>query len=200
MTFADVLQPSFIRLRHRPVLLYDVALMIGGSLFVALSARIAISLPFSPVPITGQTLAVLLVGALLGSRRGACSLLLYLLEGAVGLPVFAGGIGGPAHLLGPTGGYLIGFAGAAFVAGLLAEQRWDRRVQSNALAMFLSNLVIYAFGLPWLAHFVGADKVLALGFYPFIAGDLMKLALATIFLPSGWKIVEWLGIESGSQI
>jgi len=198
MTFADVLQPSFIRIRHR--LLYDVALIIGGSLFVALSAQIAIPLPFSPVPITGQTLAVLLVGALLGSRRGASSLLLYLLQGAVGLPVFAGGMGGPAHLLGPTGGYLFGFVGAAFVAGLLAERRWDRKVQSNALAMLLGNLVIYTFGLPWLAYFVEADKVLALGFYPFIAGDLTKLALATIFLPCGWKIVDWFGIESGSQI
>lgn len=200
MTFADVLQPSFIRIRHRTVLLYDAALIISGSLFIALSAQVAVPLPFSPVPVTGQTLAVLLVGALLGSRRGASSLLLYLLEGAVGLPVFAGGMSGPAHLLGPTGGYLFGFVGAAFVTGLLAEQRWDRRVQSNALAMLLGNLVIYAFGLLWLAHFVEADKVLALGFYPFIAGDLMKLALATIFLPSGWKIVEWLGIESGSQI
>jgi biotin transport system substrate-specific component len=156
MTFADVLQPSFIRIRHR--LLYDVALIIGGSLFVALSGRIAIPLPFSPVPITGQTLAVLLVGALLGSRRGASSLLLYLLQGAVGLPVFAGGMGGPAHLLAPTGGYLFGFVGAAFVAGLLAEQRWDRQVQSNALAMLLGNLVIYAFGLPWLAYFVGGIR------------------------------------------
>jgi len=73
-------------------------------------------------------------------------------------------------------------------------------VQSNALAMLLGNLVIYAFGLPWLAHFVGADKALALGFYPFMAGDLTKLALATIFLPSGWKIVEWFGMESGSQV
>ncbi len=200
MTFADVLQPSFVRIRRRSVLLYDVALIVGGSLFVALSAQIAIPLPFSPVPITGQTFAVLLVGAILGSRRGACSILLYLLEGMVGLPLFAGRMSGLAHLLGPTGGYLIGFAGAAFVTGLLAEGRWDRRVQSNALAMLLGNLVIYAFGLSWLAHFVGANKVLALGFYPFIAGDLIKLALATILLPSGWKIVQCFGMGSGSQI
>lgn len=198
MTFADLLQPSFIRIRHR--LLYDVALIVGGSLFVALSARIAIPLPFSPVPITGQTLAVLLVGALLGSRRGASALLLYLLEGAVGLPVFAGGMSGLAYMLGPTGGYLIGFVCAAFVAGLLAEKRWDRRPQKSALAMLLGNLVIYVCGLSWLARFVGVDKALALGFCPFIAGDLMKLALATVLLPSGWKIVEGLGIGSGNQI
>lgn len=198
MTFADLLQPSFIRIRHR--LLYDVALIVGGSLFVALSARIAIPLPFSPVPITGQTLAVLLVGTLLGSRRGASSLLLYLLEGGLGLPVFAGGMSGLAYMVGPTGGYLIGFVCAAFAAGLLAEKKWDRRPQKSALAMLLGNLVIYVCGLSWLARFVGADKVLALGFYPFIPGDLMKLALATVLLPSGWKIVEGLGIGSGNQI
>ena len=188
MTFVDVLQPSVMP--RRAALFYDVALVSSGSLFVALAAQIAIPLPFSPVPITGQTLAVLLIGALLGSRRGAYSLLLYLAEGALGLPVFAGGRCGLAYMLGPTGGYLMGFVAAAFVTGLLAEQRWDRRARSNALAMLLGNVIIYACGLTWLAHFVGADKALAMGFYPFVAGDLVKLAGATISLPCGWKMLE----------
>ncbi|HDN79156.1 MAG TPA: biotin transporter BioY [Chloroflexi bacterium] len=188
MTMAEALRPSIAR--KRMALLYDVALVTGGSIFVALAARIAIPLPFSPVPITGQTLAVLLVGALLGSKRGALSLLLYLLEGALGLPVFAGGTGGLVRLLGPTGGYLIGFVAAAFVTGWLAEHQWDRRFWSNFVAMLIGNLLIYLFGLSWLAHYVGLGKVLALGFYPFIPGDLIKLIIATAALPSGWKLKE----------
>ena len=187
MTLVDVLQPSMTR--RRAFLLYDLALVSGGSLLVALAAQIAIPLPFSPVPITGQTLAVLLIGALLGSRRSAGSLSLYLIEGALGLPVFAGGRSGLAYMLGPTGGYLIGFVAAAFVTGWLAERQWDRRARSNVLVMLLGNVVIYACGLPWLARFVGADRALVLGLYPFIAGDLLKLALATLALPWGWKVL-----------
>ena len=187
MTLAKALRPS---IAHRRIaMLYDLALVTGGSVFIALAARIAIPLPFSPVPITGQTLAVLLVGALLGSRQGAISLLLYLLEGAVGLPVFAGGTGGLVRLLGPTGGYLVGFVAAVFVTGWLAERQWDRRFRSNFLAMLVGNIVIYVFGLPWLACFVGADKALALGLYPFIPGDLVKLVIATMALPSGWRLL-----------
>lgn len=188
MTLAKVLRPSIPR--RRIAVLYDATLVAGGSILIALAARIAIPLPFSPVPITGQTLAVLLVGALLGSRQGALSLLLYLLEGAMGLPVFAGGTGGLIRLLGPTGGYLMGFVAAAFVTGWLAEHQWDRRFRSNFLAMLVGNIVIYAFGLPWLARFVGTDKVLALGFYPFIPGDLIKLVIATAVLPSAWTLLE----------
>jgi biotin transport system substrate-specific component len=141
------------------------------------------------VPLTGQTFAVLLVGALLGSRRGSLSLLAYLAEGAVGLPVFAGGSGGLARLWGPTGGYLVGFIAAARMVGWLCERGWDRRVRTAALAMLIGNGVIYLFGLPWLAHFVGAERVLALGLLPFMPGDLVKLALAALALPSGWKLL-----------
>lgn len=183
MTYADILRPSV----KRYALLYDIAWIAGGTLFITLSAQVAIPLPFSPVPITGQTLAVLLTGALLGSRRGSLCLLLYLAEGAFGLPVFAGGMAGPARLLGPTGGYLVGFMPAAFLTGLLAERGWDRRVRTSLLAMLLGNAVIYAFGLPWLARFVGGERVLASGLLPFIPGDLLKLILATTLLPSGWK-------------
>ncbi len=183
-TYADILCPS----AKRHALLYDIVLVIGGSLLIALCAQIAIPLPFSPVPITGQTLAVLLVGALLGSRRGGLCLLTYLVEGIAGLPVFAGGATGLAHLLGPAGGYLIGFTAAAYITGLLAERGWDRRTETTLLAMLLGNAVIYAFGLPWLAFFAGVGRVLPLGLYPFIAGDLLKSILAAMLLPSGWRM------------
>ena len=185
MTYANAFRPS----AKRYTLLYDVALVVGGSLLVALSAQVAIPLPFSPVPISAQTLAVLLIGALLGSRRGGLCLVTYVLEGAAGLPVFAGGRGGVVHLLGPTGGYLVGFIAVAFTIGLLAERGWDRRVSTTLLMMLLGNALIYVFGLPWLARFVGGERVLALGLLPFIPGDLLKLTLSAALLPSGWKVL-----------
>ena len=193
MVFADLLYPRAIardRSRaHRFDLLYNAVLVVGGSLLVALAAQVAIPLPFSPVPVTGQTLGVLLVGVLLGSRRGAISVLAYLTEGLVGLPVFAGGRAGFAYFLGPTGGYLIGFVMAAFVTGYLAERGWDRRVWTALCAMLLGNAVIFVVGLPWLARFVGTARVLALGVYPFVPGDLLKLALAATLVPAGWTIL-----------
>lgn len=156
---------------------------------VALGARISIPLPFTPVPVTGQTLAVLLSGVVLGARRGALALLMYLGYGAMGLPVFSMGRGGLAHLFGPTGGYLWGFVAAAFITGLLAERGWDRKAATAFLAMLLGNVVIYACGLPWLARYVGYERVLMAGLWPFIAGDFLKLLLATVLLPLGWKLV-----------
>jgi biotin transport system substrate-specific component len=186
-TYADILRPS----TRQKALVYDAALIIGGSLFIALCARITIPLPFSPVPITGQTLAVLLTGMLLGSQRGGMALLAYLAEGALGLPVFAvGSTAGLARLAGPTGGYLLGFVAAAYVTGLLAQRGWDRKMGTTLLAMLLGNAVIYAFGLPWLALFVGIKGAPPLGLYPFIAGDLLKAALATALLPSGWRLLS----------
>ncbi|MCS7178806.1 MAG: biotin transporter BioY [Anaerolineae bacterium] len=167
----------------------DAWLVGAGSVLVGLMAQIAIPLPFTPVPVTGQTFGVLLVGALLGCRRGALSLVLYLLEGIAGLPVFAGGSSGLTRLLGPTGGYLLGFVVAAGVTGWLCERGWDRRVPTAALAMLIGNLVIYLFGLPWLALFVGPEKSLVMGFWPFIPGDLLKLALAALVLPGAWRFV-----------
>lgn len=189
MTFADALRPTIAR--SRVGLLYDAILVVAGSCFIALLAQVAIPLPFSPVPITGQTFAVLLVGALLGSVRGGLGTLLYLLEGVAGIPVFAGGTAGLARLAGPTGGYLMGFVVAAFVVGFLAQRGWDRRVWSAALAMLVGNVIIYAFGLPQLAHFVGGEKVFSLGLLPFIPGDLFKLSLAALTLPAGWKLLRW---------
>ena len=171
--------------------LYNTLLILGGSLFIAGAAQIAIPLlPFSPVPITGQTFAVLLMGAALGSKRGALCVLTYLTQGAAGLPVFTGAGAGIATLAGPTGGYLVGFMFAAYLTGWLAERGWDRRLQTNFLAMVLGNLVIYTFGLAWLGVLVGYDKVLTLGLWPFIPGDLLKLAIATGLLPFAWKLAR----------
>jgi biotin transport system substrate-specific component len=166
-----------------------------GSVLIALSAQIAVFLPFSPVPITGQTLGVLMVGAALGSKRGLGAVILYLLEGSIGLPVFAGGKAGLAVLVGPTGGYLVGFLGAAFLAGLLSERGWDRNVIKASVMMLLCTSVIFAIGLPWLAIYVGFGQVLAMGFYPFVTGAIIKMAIASGLLPIGWKLLGKRGIR-----
>jgi biotin transport system substrate-specific component len=183
-TYADLIRPS----TRAQQMALDVLMVLGGSLFVALLSQVRIPAGFSPVPITGQTLAVLLVGATLGSRRGALAMLAYLAEGAMGLPVFAGA-GGAARLIGPTGGYLVGFVVAAFIVGWLAEHGWDRRPVTTALAMLAGSAAIYLFGVSWLAVLMGSDKALTLGLYPFIIGDLLKLALAVVLLPAGWWLV-----------
>ena len=187
MTYADILQPY----KRQHTLLYNALMVMGASVFIALASRITIPIPFSPVPITSQTLAVLLTGTLLGSKRGALSVFAYLTAGASGLPVFAGGGAGIAYLLGPTGGYLVGFVIAAYVTGLLAEKGWDRRIFTTALAMAIGNVIIYLCGLCWLASFVGINRVFALGLYPFIPGDLVKLIIATILLPTAWKMIRF---------
>lgn len=185
-TYADVYRPAV----QPRAFFYDAALVIAGSLFIALSAQLAVRLPFTPVPITAQTLAVLLTGALLGWRRGIAAVLLYLGEGLAGLPVFAGGGAGPGHMAGPTGGYLVGFLLAAFTTGWLAERGWDRRFGKTFLAMLAGNVLLYVPGLLWLAKFVGAEKVFALGLYPFIIGDLLKIVIAAALLPAGWKLLS----------
>jgi biotin transporter BioY len=184
-TYADILRPS---LKQR-AFIYDAILVVGGSLFIALCAQF--TLHIGPVPITGQTLGVLLIGMLLGSRRGSLSVLAYLAEGIAGLPVFApGGPMGFARLVGPTGGYLLGFVAAAYVTGLLAERGWDRKLTTALMAMLVGNVAIYACGLPWLALFVGIENSLPLGLYPFVVGDLAKAFLAAATLPVGWKLLD----------
>jgi biotin transport system substrate-specific component len=167
----------------------EVGLILGGSLLIALAAQIQIRLPFSPVPVTGQTFAVLLLGALYGSRRGPATVVTYLTLGAFGLPLFAGGAAGLARFAGPTAGYLAGFVAAAFVVGWLSERGWDRRPWTNAASMFIGNLIIYAIGIIWLGRFVGSEAVLNMGVIPFLAGDALKIALAAILLPLGWRII-----------
>ena len=175
---------------------YDIILIFAGSVLIALSAKVQILLPFSPVPITGQTFAVLMIGALLGARRGSLAVIAYIIQGAAGMPVFAFG-GGFAVLFGPTGGYLIGFTPAAYLTGRLAEKGWDRWTGTTVLAMILGNAIIYTCGLFWLACLMGFNsKVPAVGVYPFVFGDLLKIALAAVLLPSGWKLLESTGLGS----
>ena len=191
-TLADYLVPS--RPSRGINLLRDLLLVGGFSVFTALCAQVSFHIPITPVPITLQTLAVLLTGAALGSRRGALAMLLYLAEGAAGLPVFAGGTGGFVHLIGFTGGYLWSCPFAALVTGLLCERRLDRRLLTSALAMLPGTLVIYAFGVPWLAVSLHLNLLTAfmLGMVPFIPGDLIKLVIAAALLPVAWSIVRWV--------
>lgn len=166
-------------------------LIIMGSLFVALLAQIEIPLPFTPVPITGQTLGVLLVGALLGSRRGAAALALYLAEGGLGLPFFAGGASGLGILTGATAGYLVGFVGAAYAVGWLAEQGLERSVRTSVIPFLVGTVIIYVCGAVWLSVVLGSvEQAVALGVAPFLLGDALKLMLAAALLPGAWKLTQ----------
>lgn len=177
------------RAEGRSRVLMDLSLILLGSLLVAITAQVSVPLPFSPVPITGQTLAVLLVGMALGSRRGALAMLAYLAEGVAGLPVFAEARAGLATLLGPTGGYLAGFVVAAWAVGALAERGFDRSLWKTLLAMFIGNGIIYAVGLGWLVRFTGAAGVLEAGLYPFLVGDVIKAVVAALLLPGAWRLL-----------
>jgi len=177
--------------------LADVLLVAGGAGFVAVCAQISFHLGFTPVPITGQTFAVVLVGATLGSIRGTASLALYLVVGLAGAPVYSQHKHGWDVVSGSTGGYLVGFIVAAALTGWLAERGWDRRVSSSVSAMLTGNVVIYLFGLVWLHHWLGAqhfgsswNTTLQDGLYPFVPGDLVKLYLAAAALPVAWKLVS----------
>ena len=167
--------------------------VVGFSLLTALAAQVVVPLPFTPVPLTGQTFAVLLTGALLGPRLGALAMLAYLAEGAAGLPFFRAGAGGAAHFSGPTAGYLYAFPAAAYVTGYLAERGWDRRFATAAAAMALGSLVILAGGWAWLAlGFSSGVVAFRLGVAPFLVGDLIKIVLAAAALPAGWAILRRL--------
>jgi biotin transport system substrate-specific component len=198
-TLADVLVPDRIVERTGAVA-RDIAIVLAGATFIALTANFSIPVPGSPVPVTGQTFSVLLVSGALGSRRGIAAVGLYLLMGLF-LPVYAehrSGIGvfgtvQPDGLhLGATGGYLVGFLVASALVGRLAEVGWDRRLPTAFGAMVVGNLLIYAIGVPWLAlaaHFSPEDA-LAKGLYPFLVGDALKLLLAGAMLPAGWWLVR----------
>ena len=175
-----------------------LALVVGFSLLTALAAQVVIPLPWTPVPVTGQTFAVLLTGALLGSRLGALAMIAYLLEGAAGLPFFAAGGAGLGRLLfGPTSGYLLAYPAAAFLVGLLAERGWDRRWLTAAAAMSLGSVVILLGGWAWLSRFVGPAAAWSAGVAPFLAGDVVKIALAAAVLPTGWALLRRKGPRKG---
>jgi len=168
----------------------DILWAVGFSLLTGLLAQWEFRLPYSPVPLTGQTFAVLLSGALLGSRRGFQSQMLYLAQGAAGLPVFAGGAGSMAHLLGPSGGYLWSFPLAAAVIGWLVERGASRRIVPLAGSLFLADALILLGGVTWLSLFfhVPIGHAVHLGFFPFLAGDVAKIVFIGLSLPQLIKV------------
>lgn len=169
----------------------DLVLAVAGSLVLWLSAKARV--PFWPVPLTMQTFVVLLIGMAYGWRLGATTVALYLAQGAVGLPVFAGtperGIG-LAYMLGPTGGYLLGCLAAAALVGGLAEHGWDRRPATTALAMILGLMVIYGLGVLWLGGLVGYARAIEVGVAPFLLADALKVAIATVLFPTAWRLLR----------
>ncbi len=184
--------PAVISARVLPQTRNVTAVLVAGfALFTALMAQIEFPLWFTPVPITGQTFAVLLAGAALGWRAGLASQALYVGLGAVGLPFYSGGDGGWNVVTGATGGYLVGFIAAAALIGYLAEREQDRSIATAIPAFLAGSAVIYLFGVTWLAHSlgVGATEAMELGMVPFIIGDLVKVALAGVALPAAWKLV-----------
>lgn len=169
-----------------------IATIVAASLLLTISAKIAV--PFYPVPITMQTFVVIGLGLALGPMRGLAAVALYLAEGAAGFPVFAGtpekGIGF-AYMMGPTGGYLLGYLPAVLLAGWLAVRGWDRKPLSAMAAALLAGAVIYLPGLLWLGTVLGFDKpILQFGLYPFIFGDVIKAMIAALVFPLGWKMFE----------
>jgi biotin transport system substrate-specific component len=181
------------RAPFRSTAAFKVALVVGGSLLIAGLAQITVKLPFTPVPFSGQTLGVLLVGGSLGATLGVASVLLYLAQGAIGLPFFAEAESGIDHLgfASATAGYLWAFLIAAFVVGWLAKRGWDRGIGSSIGAMLLGEVIIFTIGVTWLAAAVDvpATKALELGLYPFIVGDAIKLFIAAGALPLAWRLV-----------
>lgn len=164
----------------------STALVLGGALLTAGAAQV--SVPLWPVPITGQTLAVLLVGSALGARRGALSMLVYALLGVIGLPVFAGGSAGVGVLVSPSGGYIVGFVAAAALVGWIAERFGDRPLRNSVLSFVLGTVVTFAAGMGWLAVSLGLDlqQTLEFGLYPFVLGGAVKALLGTGVISLGW--------------
>ena len=188
ITLADFLVPVDLaelmnsRVRH-------IVLIVAGALFIWLTAQVYVAT--TPVPITGQTFGVLVAGGALGFRRGATSVLLYVLLGVVGLPFFAGHSGGTDVIFGVTGGYLIGFIFAGALVGRLAELGWDRHIGGSFGAMILGEIVIYAIGLPWLKVVGGLSwsDTIAFGLTPFLFWDAIKLSVAAILFPTAWWLI-----------
>ena len=176
-------------------LVMDAVLVVAGTALVAGAAQIAV--PLWPVPITGQTLAVLLVAMALGPIRGGLSMALYLVLGGVGLPIFSDHSSGWSVVGGPTGGFIIGFIASAILTGWLAQQSWDRKLLRAFLAFLAGSAVTFAFGLPWLGVFLGnhgypndVNSVLQAGFYPFIIGGIIKAALGAAIITAAWALVN----------
>jgi biotin transport system substrate-specific component len=168
----------------------SAGLVIVFSLFIAACAQFAIHI--GPIPITGQTFAVLLTGMLLGSRLGAAAVIAYLIEGAIGLPFFAGGGAGLVRFLGPTAGYLVAFPAAAFIVGAFAEHGWDKRYPTAVAAMAIGSAIIFLGGWAWFTILTNTSPVAAfkLAVLPFLLGDVIKIALGAAVLPTGWALLK----------
>jgi biotin transport system substrate-specific component len=188
ITLADFLVPVMVAERT-PTRVRHAVLIVIGALVVALSAQVVI--PTEPIPFTGQTLGVLVVGGALGFRRGAAALLLYLALGALGFAVFAEGTSGVAKILGASGGYLIGFVAAAAIVGRLAELGWDRHIGGSLAAMAIGTAVIYAIGVPWLKVTLGIpwETAVAEGMTKFLVWDAAKLIVAAGIFPAAWWVI-----------
>lgn len=171
-------------------LLAELPLLATFNMILVACSYLSITLPFSPVPITGQTFGILLVAMALGRVRGMAVVMAYLLEGAMGLPVFAGGSAGIAKFVGPTGGYLVGFAASAYLVGYLADKGWDKSFVKTTIAMILGTALIFITGLAQLSFFVPSETLFTMGFTPFLPGAVIKIALASVILPSVWKLVK----------
>ncbi len=181
LTIYDLLKPSRRWL--------EIPVLLSFNLVLVACSYLTINVPFSPVPITAQTFGILLVAMALGRTRGTAVVLAYLLEGLAGLPVFAGGKAGMVALMGPTGGYLLGFLVAAYAVGTLADRGWDRSLVTSVLAMTVGTAIIFVCGLAQLWLFVPAGTLATAGLTPFLPGAAIKIAVASVVLPSIWKFV-----------
>jgi biotin transport system substrate-specific component len=168
-------------------LLHKALLVVAGTALLTLSAKVQV--PFWPVPMTLQTLVVLLIGAAYGARLGGITVATYLAQGAIGLPVFASGAG-LAYVAGPTGGYLAGFLIAAVVVGWLADRGYGRTAFTTLAAFAVGEAIMYSLGVGWLASFTGIEKAISLGLAPFMLAEATKLALACLLLPAAWKLAR----------
>jgi len=177
----------------------NVVLVAGGAALTGLLAQVAI--PLWPVPITGQTLAVLLVASSLGAWRGSLSMVVYALLGTAGVPWFSGAASGVGVIGGPTGGYILGFVVAAWVVGKLSEHRWSSRFWQALVTFLAGTVIIFALGLIWLsiALQLNLEQTLTAGLYPFVIGGVVKAAIAAALIPSAWKLAERLRIRRGSE-
>ena len=164
-----------------------IVLALIGTALLTLSAKIQV--PFWPVPMTMQTFVVLVLGMAYGWRLAGATVLLYLAQGAIGLPVFAAG-GGIAYFAGPTAGYLVGFLLAAVAVGWLAEHGWDRSPLRTLAAMLIGTGIIFACGIAWLSTLIGVAQAIGAGLVPFLLGEAVKIALATAILPFAWRLLQ----------
>jgi len=174
-----LLTNKIIQLTKGQTVALSISISFAGSILLALLARLSIPVPFSPVPITGQTFGVLFLGGVLGIRLATLSVIFYIIEGIVGIPVFAGGSFGLLYLLGPTGGYLIGFIPAAYSVGYLSEKGWNQKIRLTLSSMIIGAAIIFLFGVSWLSISAGLNAAITIGFIPYTIGAVIKIALAT---------------------